>query len=433
METAADTAKANAKTSISALIANYSKYDYVQKAADALNAAIKKCLTAAQVAEYIGTGESGTLDGKTKAESVALKDALAQAEIDEALAAGDAAAAAALKAAKTTATGAVTSAMTTGGADVSKYPDVKKAADALNAAINACTKTTGDAGDTAAVSTYYGTYTPEGGVETTGLIPTQALVKALNDAIAAARVADSALQALNTAKTNATTAIDAWVTSQLTTAGITETADQNAVKTAVAAEIKTVKDAIQNCQLVADVNKIATGSEANTVVESQADVKALKTALTAAIAAQDLKSEKAAAKVAVTTACKGFDAVTEVAAAKKALVDAIEACDDATALAKYWNGTALTSDALVTALTGAVTAALTAEKAAASTALDEAADAAKAAVPADDAKKTEKDAAITAALNTAKTAVTNATDKAGVATAKSEGITSINGAAATVQ
>ncbi len=427
VETAADTAKANAKTSISTLIANYSKYDYVQKAADALNAAIKKCLTAAQVAEYIGTGESGTLDGKTKAESVALKDALAQAEIDEALAAGDAAAAAALKAAKTTATGAVTSAMTTGGADVSKYPDVKKAADALNAAINACTKTTGDAGDTAAVSTYYGTYTPDGGAETTGLIPTQALVKALNDAITAARAADSVLQALNTAKTDATTAIDAWVTSQLTTAGITETADQNAVKTAVAAEIKAVKDAIQNCQLVADVEKIATGSEANTVVESQTQVAALKTALTAAIAAQAFEASVTAAKAAVTTACKGFESVAAVASAKTALDNAITGCADATALTTYWSGTNLVgSNALVTALTTAVTAALNAAKTAANSELDDAAAAAK--VGLDESADAAKITAIDGALSTAKGNVSSAETKGAIDTAVTNGKAAITAA-----
>ena len=330
VETAADTAKANAKAAINTKIANYSKYDYVQTAADNLIAAIEKCLTAAQVAEYIAV--DGSLDGSQKAESVALKNALAQAAIDESIAAGDAAAAEALKNAKTPALDAVTAAMTTGGADVSNYPAVKNAAKALTDAINACDKVA-DAGDpdaegyvpdAKAVETYY---------KSRALVVTNALVKALTDAITEARAAADALTALNNAKSGAKNVVNAWID---TTIGGNDAkkAAVKAVKT-VADATKAVMDAIDACATPTAVSAIVASAGTGAVVETQTQVAALKTAIQAAAADYDLSAGKTAAKAAVTTACKGFDAVTEVAAAKEALVDAIKACDDATALEKY--------------------------------------------------------------------------------------------------
>lgn len=118
--------------------------------------------------------------------------------------------------------------------------------------------------------------------------------------------------------------------------------------------------------------------------------------------------------------------MTEVAAAKKALVDAIDACDDATALAKYWNGTALTSDALVTALTGAVTTALAAAKTAAKAELTAAANAAKDGL--DASADADKITAIGGAATTASGNVDDATTKSEVDTAKNNGLTAIESA-----
>ena len=414
VETDADTAKANAKTSISALIANYSKYDYVQKAADALNAAIKKCLTAAQVAEYITTGTTGNVNSSTKTESIALKNALAQAAIDESIAAGDAAAAETLKNAKTPALAAVTTLVGSYG----DYPAVKAAAEALTKAINACTVVTGTDDEDGnkqvdAVDTYYDS-------DSDTLVSTNKLVKALQDAVNKATSDAGALTALNNAKTAAKSAVNTWIDS--TIGG--DSAKKTAVKAvkAVADATKAVTDAIDACATPTAVSAIVASAGTGAVVETQTQVAALKTAIQAAAADYDLSAGKTAAKAAVTTACKGFDTVTEVAAAKKALVDAIEACDDATALAKYWNGTALTSDALVTALTGAVTTALADAKAE----LTAAANAAKDGL--DASADASKITAIENAATTASGNVDNATTKGEVDTAKNNGLTAIENA-----
>ena len=416
VETDADTAKANAKTSISALIANYSKYDYVQKAADALNAAIKKCLTAAQVAEYITAGATGNVNSSTKTESIALKNALAQAAIDESIAAGDAAAAETLKNAKTPALAAVTTLVGSYG----DYPAVKAAAEALTKAINACTVVTGTDDEDGnkqvdAVDTYYATG---------DLVSTNKLVQALQAAVDKATADAGALTALNNAKTAAKSAVDTWIDS--TIGG--DSAKEAAVKAvkAVADATKAVTDAIDACATPTAVSAIVASAGAGTVVETQTQVAALKTAIQAAAADYDLSAGKTAAKAAVTTACKGFDAVTEVAAAKKALVEAIEACDDATALEKYWNGTALTSDALVTALTGAVTTALSAAKTAAKAELTAAANAAKDGL--DASADASKITAIESAATTASGDVDRATTKSEVDTAKNNGLTAIESA-----
>ena len=416
VETDADTAKANAKTSISALIANYSKYDYVQKAADALNAAIKKCLTAAQVAEYITSGTTGNVNSSTKAESVALKDALAQAAIDESIAAGDAVVAEALKNAKTPALAAVTTLVGSYG----DYPAVKAAAEALTKAINACTVVTGTDDEDGnkqvdAVDTYY---------DTGALVSTNKLVQALQAAVDKATADAGALTALNNAKTAAKSAVNTWIDS--TIGG--DSAKKTAVKAvkAVADATKAVTDAIDACATPTAVSAIVASAGTGAVVETQTQVAALKTAIQAAAADYDLSAGKTAAKAAVTTACKGFDAVTEVAAAKKALVEAIEACDDATALEKYWNGTALTSDALVTALTGAVTTALSAAKTAAKAELTAAADAAKDGL--DASADASKITAIENAATTASGNVDSATTKSEVDTAKNNGLTAIESA-----
>ena len=416
VETAADTAKANAKTSISTLIANCSKYDYVQKAADALNAAIEKCLTATQVAEYITTGTTGNVNSSTKTESIALKNALAQAAIDESIAAGDAAAAEALKNAKTPALAAVTTLVGSYG----DYPAVKAAAEALTKAINACTVVTGTDDEDGnkqvdAVDTYYATG---------ALVSTNKLVQALQAAVDKATDDADALTALNNAKTAAKSAVNAWIDS--TIGG--DSAKKTAVKAvkAVADATKAVTDAIDACATPTAVSAIVASAGAGAVVETQTQVAALKTAIQAAVADYDLSAGKTAAKAAVTTACKGFDTVAEVAAAKEALVDAIEACDDATALEKYWSGTALTSDALVTALTGAVTTALSGAKTAAKAELTAAANAAKDGL--DASADASKITAIENAATTASGDVDNATTKGEVDAAKSDGLTAIENA-----
>ena len=418
VETAANTAKANAKTSISALIANYSKYEYVQKAADALNAAIEKCLTAAQVAEYITSGTTGNVNSSTKAESVALKNALAQAAIDESIAAGDAAAAEALKNAKAPALAAVTTLVGSYG----NYPAVKAAAEALTNAINACTVVTGTDDEDGnkqvdAVDTYY-----DSGAGT--LVSTNKLVQALQAAVDKATSDADALTALNNAKTAAKNAVNTWI--DTTISG--DDAKKAAVKAvkAVADATKNVTDAIDACTTPTAVSAIVASAGTGAVVETQTQVAALKTAIQAAAADYDLSAGKTAAKAAVTTACKGFDTVAEVAAAKEALVDAIEACDDATALEKYWKNGALTNDTLVTALTGAVTTALSGAKTAAKAELTAAANAAK------DGPDASADASkITAIENAATTAsgnVDNATTKGEVDTAKNNGLTAIENA-----
>ncbi len=416
VETDADTAKANAKTSISALIANYSKYDYVQKAADALNAAIKKCLTAAQVAEYITSGTTGNVNSSTKAESVALKDALAKAAIDESIAAGDAAAAEALKNAKTPALAAVTTLVGSYG----DYPAVKAAAEALTKAINACMVVTGTDDEDGnkqvdAVDTYYATG---------ALVSTNKLVQALQAAVDKATADAGALTALNNAKTAAKSAVNTWIDS--TIGG--DSAKKTAVKAvkAVADATKAVTDAIDACATPTAVSAIVASAGTGAVVETQTQVAALKTAIQAAAADYDLSAGKTAAKAAVTTECKGFDTVAEVAAAKKALVDAIEACDDATALEKYWKNGALTNDALVTALTGAVTTALSDAKTAAKAELTAAANAAKDGL--DASADADKITAIEGAATTASGNVDNATTKSEVDTAKNNGLTAIENA-----
>ena len=416
VETAADTAKADAKTSISTLIANYSKYDYVQKAADALNAAIEKCLTATQVAEYITTGTTGNVNSSTKTESIALKNALAQAAIDESIAAGDAAAAEALKNAKTPALAAVTTLVGSYG----DYPAVKAAAEALTKAINACTVVTGTDDEDGnkqvdAVDTYYATG---------ALVSTNKLVQALQAAVDKATADAGALTALNNAKTGAKSAVNTWIDN--TIGG--DSAKKTAVKAvkAVADATKAVTDAIDACATPTAVSAIVASAGAGAVVETQTQVAALKTAIQAAVADYDLSAGKTAAKAAVTTACKGFDTVAEVAAAKEALVDAIEACDDATALEKYWDGTALTSDALVTALTGAVTTALSGAKTAAKAELTAAANAAKDGL--DASADASKITAIESAAATASGNVDSATTKGEVDAAKSNGLTAIENA-----
>ena len=416
VETAADTAKAHAKTSIGKLIADYSKYEYVQTAANALEAAIDKCLTTEQVGEYITSGESGNVNSSTKAESVALKNALAQAAIDESIAAGDAAAAEALKSAKTPALAAVTALVGNYG----DYPAVKAAAEALTKAINACTVVTGTNDEDGnkqvdAVDTYYATG---------ALVSTNKLVQALQAAVDKATNDANALTALNDAKTAAKSAVDTWIDSTIDGDSAKKTAVK-AVK-AVADATKAVTDAIDACATPTAVSAIVASAGTGDVVEAQTQVAALKTTIQAAVADYDLSAGKTAAKAAVTTACKGFDTVAEVAAAKEALVDAIEACDDTTALEKYWNGAALASGALVTALTGAVATALSSAKTAAKAELTATADAAKDGLDANnDASK------ITAIENAAATAsgnVDNATTKDEVDTAKNNGLTAIEDA-----